>query len=363
MIKIITAINNPKINEELNNEKDIQVIGKDILYKEGILEILEKKIKINYIIINSEILGEITLNNLIKKINEKNKKIKIILLIKTKNNEIKNNLNNKIKNNIILNNKILFKKNKKINNIKIIKNKKEKNIIKIFYDDKIDTKDLKLILNDEEKNRDFFQKKEQKSQKKILVFLGNKQVGKSMTIALISLILEQKGYKILILELNKKESDILFMFGKKVEKEKLISKIKNNIDLICNKSILKNNLINKIEKNYDYILIEDNFLNYNFWKNKKIISIINSNLLDIKNTKNIIEKNEIKNIYILINKYNKYSIYEEIIKNILKNKIIGKIDYNEQYENLINSNFKISKKEINNILEKIEKLEIDKLIN
>ena len=43
MIKIITAINNPKINEELNNEKDIQVIGKDILYKEGILEILEKK--------------------------------------------------------------------------------------------------------------------------------------------------------------------------------------------------------------------------------------------------------------------------------------------------------------------------------
>ena len=362
MIRIITAINNPKINEELNKENNIEVIGKDILYKEGILELLEKKIKINYIIINSEISGEITLNNLTKKINEKNRKIKIILLIKTKNNEIKNNLNNKVKNNNILNNKILFNKNKKINNIKIIKNKKEKNIIKIFYSNKIDTKDLKSILNDKQKNRDFFQEKGQKFQEKMLVFLGNEQVGKSITIALISLILEQKGYKILILELNKKDSDILFMLGKKIEKEKLINKIKNNIDLVCNKSILKNNLINKIKKNYDYILIEDNFLNYNFWKNTKIISIINSNLLDIKKTKNIMEKNKIKNIYILINKYNKYSIYEEIVQNILKNKIIGKINYNEQYENLINSNFKISKKEKNNILKNLEKIEIDKLI-
>ena len=40
--KIITAINNPELNERLKEEKKFEVIGKDIQYKEAILEILEK---------------------------------------------------------------------------------------------------------------------------------------------------------------------------------------------------------------------------------------------------------------------------------------------------------------------------------
>ena len=42
MKKIITAINNPNLNERLNKEEYIEVIGKDIQYKEAILETLEK---------------------------------------------------------------------------------------------------------------------------------------------------------------------------------------------------------------------------------------------------------------------------------------------------------------------------------
>ena len=42
MKKIITAVNNPNLNEKLKNENYIEVIGKDIQYKEGILEFLEK---------------------------------------------------------------------------------------------------------------------------------------------------------------------------------------------------------------------------------------------------------------------------------------------------------------------------------
>ena len=38
MISIITAINDKKIYSELENNKHIKIISKDIQYKEGILE-------------------------------------------------------------------------------------------------------------------------------------------------------------------------------------------------------------------------------------------------------------------------------------------------------------------------------------
>ena len=152
MIKIITAIDNPKINEELKNEKNIEVIGKDIFYKEGILEILEKEININYIIINNKLSGEIKLNNLIEKIIEKNEKIKIIILIKKEN---KNNLNKIIKkNNYIKNNNLKNKKNKinknsnlEKNDIEVIKDLKNENIIRIFYTSEINLEKLKNYNN------------------------------------------------------------------------------------------------------------------------------------------------------------------------------------------------------------------------
>ena len=44
MIKIITAMNNPKINDELKNEKNIELICKDIFYKEGNLKMFSMEI-------------------------------------------------------------------------------------------------------------------------------------------------------------------------------------------------------------------------------------------------------------------------------------------------------------------------------
>lgn len=77
---------------------------------------------------------------------------------------------------------------------------------------------------------------------------------------------------------------------------------------------------------------------------EKNILIIRPNLLGIKNAKKIIEKNKLnKNnkLKILINNFNKNSIDEKIIKNIFnKNKLIGKIDYEIEYEKIINTNFK-----------------------
>ena len=377
MIKIITAMNNPKINDELKNEKNIELICKDIFYKEGILEILENEININYIIINSELPGEIKLNNLIEKILEKNEKIKIIILIKKEN---KNNFY-KIKND---------KKDIKNNNIEIIKDIKNKNIIRIFYKNEIKIEQLKKynqIKNNNENNKEPNNKK---IKNKTIIFFGERQVGKSIIILGITKSIEKNNKKILLIELNKKESDLLLILSKnknnkknliikkqKIKKYKkthkkylnknkikiiqnLIVKINKNIDIISYKKIINFNIIKKLEKKYEYIFIE-----INSEKNsKKIINnidkkilIIRPNILGIKNAKKIIEKNKINKYKIIINNYNKYSISTEIIEKIFK-KIIGKIKYNQEYDKIINNNFKISKENVKNLIKEFQVLNI-----
>ena len=378
MIKIITAIDNPKINEELKNEKNIEVIGKDIFYKEGILEILEKEININYIIINNKLSGEIKLNILIEKIIEKNEKIKIIILIKKEN---KNNLNKIIKeNNYIKNNNLKNKKNKinknsnlEKNDIEVIKDLKNENIIRIFYTGEINLEKLKNYNNNDKQiynkektttNKERFTNKcKIDIKEKIVLVLGERQVGKSTVISELTEEIKGKKQKILIMETPNDGLDLLVIFSKrqklvhrkikiknkykivnekrfiqknKIETiKKLIIKINKNIDIIPYNKLINFEIIKKLEQKYNYIFIEIN-LEKNNLKNKKILKNINEkiliikpDLLGIKNAKKIIEKNKINNYKIILNNYNKNSIDEKIIENIFnKNKIIKKINNN-----------------------------------
>ena len=43
MKKIITALANPMLNNELKKQKDFIVIGNDIQYQDGVKEVLEKE--------------------------------------------------------------------------------------------------------------------------------------------------------------------------------------------------------------------------------------------------------------------------------------------------------------------------------
>ena len=112
---ILTAINNPKINEELKKEKNIKIVLKDIQYKEAVLEILEKENKIDMLIINEQIIGEIDFLELLKKIRQINSKIEIIVVLKKENKE----------------------KEKELNKFKVIfmyeKNLEKNNLIKIIF--------------------------------------------------------------------------------------------------------------------------------------------------------------------------------------------------------------------------------------
>ena len=375
-MKIITAMNNPELNEELKKEKNIEIICKDIFYKEGILEILENEINIDYIFINYELPGEIKLNNLIEKIIEKNEKIKIIILIKK---ESKNNLY-----------KIKKEKITK-NNLEIIKDIKNKNIIRIFYNEKLNLIELKNYNKNNDEKIENIEIKNKENKK--IIFMGENQVGKSMTIAMLTKNLENKNKKILIIEMNKKEHDLLFLFGKnnklihkkiklknkyKIKNnnyynkknnlniiKKLIIKLNKNTDYLFNNKLINFKKIKKLEKYYNYIFIEINLNNKNI-KNKNIINninkkilIINPNLINIKNILNKIEKNKINKFKVIINNYNNYSIDEKVIKNIFKgNKVIGKINYKKEYDSLINNNFKIPENNLKNIMKDFNYIEI-----
>ena len=375
-MKIITAMNNPELNEELKKEKNIEIICKDIFYKEGILEILENEINLDYIFINYELPGEIKLNNLIEKIMEKNEKIKIIILIKK---ESKNNLY-----------KIKKEKITK-NNLEIIKDIKNKNIIRIFYNEKLNLIELKNYNKNNDEKIENIEIKNKENKK--IIFMGENQVGKSMTITILTKNLENKNKKVLIIEMNKKEHDLLFLFGKnnklihkkiklknkyKIKNnnyynkknnlniiKKLIIKLNKNTDYLFNNKLINFKKIKKLEKYYNYIFIEINLNNKNI-KNKKIINninkkilIINPNLINIKNTLNKIEKNKINKFKVIINNYNNYSIDEKVIKNIFKgNKVIGKINYKKEYDSLINNNFKIPENNLKNIMKDFNYIEI-----
>lgn len=123
-MKVVTAIGEPEINEELNKDNFFEVVGVDIQYQEGVFEILEENKNINYLILNLNIIGELNEINFIEKIIEKNNNLKLIIILEKENKKIINYLNSKNINNILLKNK-----NNLIEINNIIKNKKEINLI------------------------------------------------------------------------------------------------------------------------------------------------------------------------------------------------------------------------------------------
>ena len=90
MNKIITAVGSELLCKKLE-ENELHII-KDIQYKEGIIEYLEKENDINFLLINELLPGNIDLKNLIEKIKIKNSDIKIIIFLENKNQELENYL-------------------------------------------------------------------------------------------------------------------------------------------------------------------------------------------------------------------------------------------------------------------------------
>lgn len=324
MKKIITAINNPKLNEELKKEKYIEIIGKDIIYKEGILDILEKEKNIDIIILNENIEGEITLQKLIEKIKQKNEKIKIIIIMEKENIEKEEEFKKEKNIEIYYNNKInlesLIKiiKEKEINNEEEIK-KEIENLKKIILENNINNKKIinkeknkrenentkKLLKNKILKNYLIINKlrkikntkitndnikPENNKKGKIINIFGINGSGKTLITSIFGYYLQNKNNKILLIDFNINNPNLHTIFQTK--------KYSKNINNLLNKKTEKNK--NKILKKINNI----KFINYkkinNIKNNKKYFDKnfkkekINLNKINLE--KNILEKEEIKNI-------------------------------------------------------------------
>lgn len=307
-MNILTALANNKINEKLKAVEDINILNKDIQYKEGILEYLEKNKNIDIIIFLEELPGQIKTKKLIEIINSINNKIKIII-ITNKNKEIKNNKINK---------KIRYFYLEKINYENIIK------MIKI------------------------------KNNKKILRLIGNRGVGKTILCIIISeIIINIKKQKVLLIDKDK-NFILTKMYSRNSNNNENLIKIKNNLYILKDEKELY-----RIKKQFDYIIIDSNEINVNTNNNQFIIKdilILEANLLELKKINNL-KLNNIKGI--ILNKNNKNNISEKIIEKIFNKKIIGKINYNKKINLFINNNFNLfyfSKNEINNIIRIIENI-------
>lgn len=395
MKKIITALAEPQLNNELKKEKDFIVIGKDIQYQEGVIEILETEKEVDFLIISEALPGNEKIENLIEKIKQINNEVNIVIILENKKEELEKNLYSK---NVYL---ILYNKIEIKEIIKLIKNKKEDENEKI----KKEINDLKKIIieqnskNRQNKKQKIKEVKELNSQKEIICILGSGGVGKSIFTVNLAKSLIYSKKKILIIDFDILNNSLHTILGVKKYSEKISKKIKENnlikdkiglkelkikinkrIDLISGINLLFdskykinniqfNNLFNDVKKFYDVIIIDTSsecFFNYTkdiIKKSNINIFIVEPNLLEIQKSKNILkiykEEWNIDNnkINILFNKFNKNSIDINILKIIFsKYNIIGKIDINNKYNLIINKNAnkidKNIKKEYLKIIEK-----------
>ena len=412
MKKIITALGNPNLSEKIKKYKNIEILTKDIQYQEGIFEVLEKEKNIDFLILSENLLGKNKIENLIKKIKEKNNKLKIILVMENKNENIENIL---YFNGV---NKIFYNNEKIINIIKYIENKNEEkntkikneleNLKKLLIKNNIYLEDEKEI---KEKDKEkIINKKIKKENTKVISIAGTGGIGKSIITLNLANILKENNQKILIIDfdiLNKSLHTILGVneYSKKIKNKlqknnlinnkinikELIIKINKKVDLISGINLIFDSkykissekikfIIEELKEYYDLIIIDTSsecFFDYtkNILKESDIILfLLEANLVEIKKAKNLLKiynknwKINEEKIKLIINKYNEESVDEKIIKNIFSEyKILGKIKFNKKYNNLINKNFeeniytKNIKKDYKKITEKIIKLKNKKL--
>lgn len=389
----MTAIGNQNLNQKLKQEDTLEVVSEDIPYKEGIIEVLEKK-QVDVLILSELLQGEIELKELIEKIKKNSPNIQIILFLEKKNQELENYLYAKGIYSIFYDNQIeIFKV------IELIKEENENKQLKR------ELEELKQFVIEKESNqkgiREFLQRKNEKiknkkllaigkvkkedtsskqEQTKIICVSGTSGVGKSIfSVNLAKAFMENKS-KILIIDFDVLNNSLHTILGIKkypekvankiksnnllepLQIEELIMKINNQIDLIAGISLLFDgqyqiskvkikNILSKLKEKYTVIIIDTSsecFLDYTkeIMKNSNInIFMVEPNLLEIKKAKKLLNIyiNQWgipqKEFHILFNKYNENSIDSSILKNVFSGfTILGKLSNNSEYNLLINKN-------------------------
>lgn len=340
MKKIITAINNPNLNEKLNEEDLIEIVCKDFQYKEAILEYLEKNNNIDLMIINEEIPGELSLIDLIIGIKNNNSNIDIIVILIKQNIDLENKLNGMGITKICYNNKMsLTELVEKIIEEEIdVQEELKKEVLelrKMILDKEVQSKNTKVKSLQEVVHKFYYNKvikpseeKFMKHGKTVITITGDRKAGKTELAINLFRYLQKLNQKVCIVDLSFYMNMNLYfeMKNESVENENY-GIILNQKDQIVDSKFLN---IKLYLQKYDFIIIDyqfekvEEFLNLNKISNK-IFYISNSSIQEIEKVKKIYSKINNNKFIVIINKFNsKYSISYEILKTYFSNSIYNK---------------------------------------
>lgn len=384
MKKIVTALGNQILNENLKNEKEFEILGQDIPYQEGIFEIMEEKNEIDYLILSEILPGENNIEKLIEKIKEKNNNIKIIIILEKRKKELENILykngilkiyyNNEVEINEIVSyikeedKKENLKKDneeikKELNNLKeiLIKNniyhneeENDKNIIKNNKIKNINYKKCRNIENNKFKILDNKKNNKEKINKKIISIVGTGGVGKSIVTLNLAKSFKETQNKILIIDFDILNNSLHTILGVNKYPQKIKEKLQKN-DLIKNKINVKE-LIIKINKKVDLI---------------SGINLLFDSKYKISNEKIKFILEELKQSYDVIIIDTSSECFFDYTKNILKNSnnILFLLEANlleiKKAQNLLKiyiEEWKISKERFNLIINKYNENSVDDVI-
>jgi hypothetical protein len=383
MKKIITALQNEKVNKKLSEYNNIKIMSNDIQYQEGIIETLEIDKEIDYIIFSELLPGEMKIDELINKIRKINANIKIIIILENKKIELENYLLSKGNIFIFYNNEITIedlikiieeKTNQEIleqelSEIKKLINKDDLNYLKEEQEEKSkeyfltskENEEIEKEVEEEFKQRkiankiyNLFHKKEINKQAQIILIMGLRGCGK--TVFTINLAKQFKNKKILIIEINSKNRDISFLIKHNKTKSENKTALQNNINLISknmtsNNEILFLKEIKEWKENYDVILIDieeemKECFSMLLEETNKIIFLTEANVLQIKKSKKYLEEEIYKykinkeKINFIFNKANTQMFSLNILKDVFKEyKILGIVNNIKNCNLLINHNF------------------------
>lgn len=377
--KAITALGENVINEKLKKEMIYEIIGNDIPYQDGVIDILEGNSLIEVLFLSETLIGEYEIKEFINKIKKISPDVEIIFFMSSNDSKLEiflqsNGISKIYKDGENTIDEII---NKLSDNSKEYDLTEEIERLKKLLEEKQERDLLKSKLKIE--NRVKLKNTIKKDKNKVIAISGNYNSGKSLITSLLAMTYKMQSFNVLIIDFDifNKAQEKLFGIHKNINNS--IIKVSNGLSLFTNLDLVFNNnnkitiekvntIINDLKKDYEIILIDTSSeINLKFTKAAlknadKIIFLTEGNLLELKKSKNLLEVYindwEISpyKFNILMNKINKFSIEKEIIKDIFENmRIIGEINFKNEYTSYINNCLKgyINTKQYLNIIKKI----------
>ena len=343
-MKILTALGTEELNNKLKKEENIELIGKDVQYQEGVLDILERNRDTDILAISNLLPEEMEFCFLIDKIRKEYSELEIVVFLDKENIGIENFLNSK---------KIYRIYYLDENGIEVFVNSLRNNN-KVSLGISREIEGLKeIIMNTKEEAQNTCIPKENR----IITITGNPGSGKSIIACLLAKQFEKQKKSVAIVECSSLVGSIGTILG--IQEEDKIKKYSKYIDVytFSTTKITRNEICSffeSIKNDYEFIIIDieaneryDNIKTI-LKCSDKVAFLLEPNLLGIAKAKKLLEiftmdfeigSDKIK---IVFNKSNKYQIEESILEEVFSNfESIGNISYDEKYDSFINKHLSL----------------------